>query len=102
VLEYILRPNLYRADLWDVLGIFSGMDFWKREGRTRPRRSQALIPNMMYFPRVYAKTQFKSKSLKPIESAIKETTKEMVRYMLVIRKQKCEAGDGILESRDSK
>jgi len=49
---------------------------WKCEGRTKLRRSPATIPNMMYLPRVFAKTQFKSKSLKPRECAIEENSKE--------------------------
>jgi len=49
---------------------------WKCEGHARPRISQALIPNMMYLLRVYAKTQFKSKSLKPRESIINKNSKE--------------------------
>jgi len=48
----MVKLKVYGARLWDVFGILSGMGFWKCEGRTRPRRSQALIPNMMYLPRV--------------------------------------------------
>ena len=50
--------------------------YWKCEGRTRPWRSQALIPKLMYLPRVITLTQFKSESLKPRENTIKERTKE--------------------------
>ena len=60
-----------------------------------PRRSQALIPNMIYLSRVQAKTQFKSKSLKPRESTIKEKLKGMVRYKLVVRQQKRKEKDEI-------
>ena len=35
-----------------------------------------LIQNMMYLPKVYAKTQFKSESLKPRDSTINENLKE--------------------------
>ena len=86
---------MYRAGLWDVFGFLSGMDFWKCEGHTRRRRSQALIPNMMHLPRVYAKTQFKNESLKPREITIKENSRKEVHYMLVVRQQKREVGDGI-------
>ena len=38
----------------------------------------ALIPNMMYLPRVQANTQMKSESLKPKEDTFKEISKEKV------------------------
>jgi len=40
------------------------------------RMKLVLIPNMMYLPVVYTKTQFKTKSLKPREGTIKETSRE--------------------------
>ena len=49
----------------------------------------------MHLPRVKTQTQFKSESLKPRESTIKETLKEMVHNMLVVRQQTLEVGNGI-------
>ena len=57
-----------------------------------PRRSQALIPNMMYLSRVQAKTQFKSESLKPREITIKDNSRKMVRNRLVVRQQTRDVG----------
>ena len=42
----------------------------------RPNSELEQTPNRMYFPRVYAKTQFKSKSLKPRKTTIKENSRE--------------------------
>jgi len=42
-------------------------------GGFRPSFELALIPNMMYLPRVKILTQFKSESLKPIENETNES-----------------------------
>ena len=61
----------------------------------------ALIPKLMYLPRVQAKTQFKSESLKLRENTIKGKPTKVGRNMLVVRQQTREIGWD-LESRDSK
>jgi len=49
----------------------------------------------MYLPRVYAKTQIKSESLKPSENTIKENSRKVLRNMVFVRQQTREVGDGI-------
>jgi len=48
------------------------MDAWV----SGTRMKLALTPNMMYLLRVYAKTQFKNKSLKLRESTTQENSRE--------------------------
>ena len=69
--------------------------FWQCGGRTRPRRSQALIPMLKYVPRVQAKTQIRSESIKPRKKTINEKPKKVVRLRLVVRQQQREVDDGI-------
>jgi len=52
----------------------------------------ALVPNMMYLSRVYAQTQFKSKSLKPRENTVKEKTRKVARNRLFVRQQTHKVG----------
>jgi len=78
--------------LWDDVWIFC---FGEHGDEYQAKEKLALIPNMMYLPRVKTQTQFKSESLKPRESTIKETSKEMARNVLVVRQQTSEVGDGI-------
>ena len=66
--------------------------WWKCEGRTRPRRSQALIPKLIYLPRVKTQTQFKSESLKPTENTIKEKPMKVAHNMLIVRQPTHEVG----------
>ena len=68
---------MYKAGLWDVFGISSGMQFKKCEGRTRLKRSQGLIPNMIHLTSVYPNTQVKSKSQKQRERTINENSKKI-------------------------
>ena len=49
----------------------------------------------MNVPRVQAKTQIRSESLKPRENTINEQPRKVVRWRLVVRQQQREAGDGI-------
>ena len=56
---------------------------------------KALIQKLMNVPRVQAKTQIRSESLKPRENTINEQPRKVVRLRLVVRQQQREAGDGI-------
>ena len=51
-----------------------------------------LIPKLMYLPRVQAKTQFKSESLKPRENTIKDKPMKVARNRLFVRQQTHEVG----------
>jgi len=55
-----------------------GLDLWFGEhgDEYQVKQKLPLIPNMIYLLKVYARTQFKSESLKPRESTIIENLKE--------------------------
>jgi len=58
----------------------------------RTRRSQTLIPKLMYLLRVNAKTQINRESLNPRENTIKEIPVKVARNKLFVRQQTREVG----------
>jgi len=70
----MVEQDVYGADLWMCFGECVWIEFGSvgfRQGS-----ELALIPKLMYLPRVNAQTQFKRKSWKPRESTIKESPRK--------------------------
>jgi len=101
MLELMVEPNVYGDDLWMCFREWDWSGFGACESWFQPKMKLALIVKLMYLPRVQAKTQFKSESLKARENTIKEKTNESGRDMLVVRQQTREIRWD-LDSRDSK
>jgi len=67
--------------LWDVFEFLRGMEFWKGEGRTKLRRSQAQEKprsdtKYEVTHKVKIQTTFKSASLKPRDNTINENLRK--------------------------
>jgi len=74
MLELMVEPDVYGANLWMCFRECVWIEFGS--AGFKQGFELALISHMMYLSRVYAKTQFKSKSSKPRESIIKQNSKE--------------------------
>jgi len=76
MLELMVEPDVYVADLWMCFRECVWSGFGACGGWFQAKMKLALIPNMMYLPWVHAKTQFKSESLKPRDIIIKENSRK--------------------------
>jgi len=75
----MVEPDVYGADLWMCFWECDWSGFGACGSWFQVKMKLALIPKLMYLPRVKTQTQFKSESLKPGENTIKEKPRKVGR-----------------------